>query len=226
MSMLNLENILWVVPGTVFIYFYNRNRCLTRINLSGWPYIFFLVLIATISWIPAKIILEIECVRNFFHLSNHFYSSLLTVIFSLIFILIYLIILPLFESYFPSIYDNFYRKCIEWENELIIITLKNEKAYIALLWKYPEIPNSRYETQTISIVPYLSGYRHQETKKIEWNIPYPMYKDENQIKSMEIIVPRSEIITLGKFNREFFYSSNSLIDREKSLDSQNEKDHE
>ena len=44
----------------------------------------------------------------------------------------------------------------------MLLTLKNGKAYIGILWKYPEHPKSRYESQTISIIPLRSGYREKE----------------------------------------------------------------
>ena len=246
--MLNLENILWVTPGVVFIYLYNRKRALTQINLSGWSYIFFLVLIATISWIPAKIITDIVealCTLAwssmmkksfegiswlpdwivFYNLINAFEDvpkyifQFLSVGLSIVFVVIHLSILtflPIFDRFFPAIYDNFYKKCIEWENQLVILTLKNDKSYIATLWKYPEVLTSKYESQTISIVPSLSGYRDKETKEIIWNTPYPVYENKDQIKSMEIIIPRSEIMTFGKFNQAFFNSSNPLMGEDKS----------
>jgi len=54
--MLNLESILWVIPGVLFIYFYNKRRPHESISLSGWPYLFFLVVIAAFTWLPAKLI--------------------------------------------------------------------------------------------------------------------------------------------------------------------------
>jgi len=92
---------------------------------------------------------------------------------------------------------------------LVFLTLKNDKAYIGRLWKYPENPKERYELQTISIVPFMSGYRNVE-KKIVWNNFYPEYQmstdgmDEKELTSesdMEVIIPRSEILTFGKFNK-------------------------
>ena len=48
--MLDLQNILWVVPGVVFIYFYNRIRPAGSISVSGWPYLFLLVIVAIIPF--------------------------------------------------------------------------------------------------------------------------------------------------------------------------------
>ena len=70
---------------------------------------------------------------------------------------------------FLPVQDNFYKKCVEWENKEVLITLNNGKTYQGLLWKYPESPKSRHESQTISIVPFKSGYRDEKTKKVIWN---------------------------------------------------------
>ncbi|MDE0518004.1 MAG: hypothetical protein OXH36_00390 [Bdellovibrionales bacterium] len=101
---------------------------------------------------------------------------------------------------FPPVYDNFYRKCVEWQKKSVLLTLKNEKAYIGILWKYPENPKSRYESQTISIIPLRSGYREKEKKRIEWTTDYPYKK--TYFNNMEVILPRSEIITFSRFNME------------------------
>ena len=118
----------------------------------------------------------------------------------------YLFIIQCFglEKKLPRVYDNFHRKCIDWENQTVILTLKNGKAYIAVLWKYPESPTARHESQTISIVPYSSGYRDDVTKEIIWTTHYPEYENDMQFLDMEIIIPRSEIVTFGKFNEKVF----------------------
>jgi len=103
-----------------------------------------------------------------------------------------------------SVYDNFYKKCIEWENKEILLTLKNGKTYQGLLWKYPESPKSRHESQTISMVPFKSGYRSDKTKEVVWNTYYPKYENYFDLVDMEIIIPRTEIITFGKFNNKTF----------------------
>ena len=71
--MLDLQNVLWVIPGFVFIYFYNRRRTHDIINLSGWPYLFLIVAIALFTWLPAKwITLEIL----FYEESHLFFESI------------------------------------------------------------------------------------------------------------------------------------------------------
>ena len=178
--MLDLHNILWVIPGVIFIYLYNKWRPESTIDLSGWPYIFFLVVIAAVTWFPAELSIEF-----FYNLDNPSSYSLLqqkgiVLIVSIIFVALLLLITQnRFIAYriFFKAKDNFYKKCIEWEDEEILLNLKNGKIYQGLLWRYPDSPKSRHESQTISIVPFKSGYRENETKKVIWNTYYPKYED-------------------------------------------------
>ena len=211
--MLNLHNILWVIPGVVFIYFYNRRRPNDTISLDGWPYIFFLVIIATLTWLPAECLYRADFfnMKIFFERFDITENTLIEDTFILLIAVIFSIILFLIAQnkrisnwIFPSAHDNFYKKCVEWENKEILLTLRNGKAYHAILWKYPENPKSRHESQTLSIAPFISGYRDEATKKVIWNTRYPKYENEINFIDREIIIPRSEIITFGKFNKEVF----------------------
>ena len=202
--MLDLHNILWVIPGFIFIYFYNKfrpdNTIATAIELSGWPYLFFLVFIASLTWFPAELIVNLWY-------DNSLINKAITLLISIFFTAI---LLKLAQWYkiaqwiFLPVQDNFYKKCLEWENSFVLVTLKNEKTYIGVLWKYPESPKSRHESQTISIIPFKSGYRDEKTKEVIWNINYPEYNNKSQFTNMEIIIPRTEIVTFGKFNEESF----------------------
>ena len=56
--MLELQNILWVIPGVIFIYIYNKRKPADSITVSGWPYVFLLVFIAVFTWLPVEILLK------------------------------------------------------------------------------------------------------------------------------------------------------------------------
>ncbi len=196
--MWELHNVLWVIPGVIFIHLYNKNRPFTHesaIQLSGWPLIFALTIIASITWLPAELVAqkifnaETETVQHI--------QTLLTSIFFTFILLLVVQIGSIARIIFPSVHDNFHNRCVEWENKSIILTLKNGKAYIGILWKYPESPKSRYESQTISIIPLQSGYREMEKKCVQWTTYYPYDQDPD---NMETIIPRHEILTFGKFN--------------------------
>ena len=221
--MLDLHNIFWVIPGVIFISIYNRRRPERAINLSGWQYIFSLVVMASITWFPAEFIatgvfewfktcdwiqILFEWLDKIPSLNNKDkIQQMRVLLISIIFTFFWLL---LFQSglivrvVFPPVHDNFYNKCIEWENEEVLLTMRNEKAYHGILWKYPENPKSRYESQTISIVPFKSGCRDDRTKKVRWNTYYPEYKEFSHFTDMEIVIPRSEIITFGKFSSKTF----------------------
>lgn len=213
------ESLLWVIPGAIFIYFYNKYTPDKKITVSGWPYLFILVFIAFFTfYIPGLFINKISyltsCGKEWIETIKIFISMILS------FLLFLCCKLERIKHILPKIRDNFYKKCFHWENELVFLTLKNDKTYIGRLWKYPENPQEKYELQTISIVPFVSGYRDEE-KKIVWNNFYPEYqistneidkkestsdmqtedKKKISLSDMEVIIHRSEILTFGKFNK-------------------------
>lgn len=194
--MLELQKLLWVLPGVIFIHIYNKRRPIGSINLSGWSYIFSLVVVATIVWLPT------EGLINKIDISEY----LQNIISSIIAILVSALLAILFASekiskfVFLPVYDIFFINCIKWENKPVILSLKNDKAYIGILLKYPENPKSKYETQMISILPLISGGREQHTKQVAWKVHYPQIQED----SFEVMIPRSEIVTFGKFNKNIF----------------------
>lgn len=220
--MLDLHNIFWVIPGVIFISIYNRRRPERAINLSGWQYIFSLVVIASVTWFPAELIaIEVfewfktcDWIRILFEEMNKIFSTdkgeieqIKILVVSIFFTFFWLLLFQwgmIVRIVFPPMHDNFYNKCAEWENEEVLLTLRSEKAYHGILWKYPENPRSRHESQTISIIPFKSGYRDNNTKEVKWNTYYPEYKGLSHFTDMEIIIPRSSIITFGKFSSKTF----------------------
>ena len=205
--MLNLENVLWVIPGVIFTYFYNRRRPSNIIKLSGWPYLFFIVVIAFFTWLPTKWILFKYFGENPFFSNDPLLQEIFTTLISIIFsIFLFLITQVKFILHFISapVNDNFYNKCVKWENNFVFLNLKNGKTYIGILWKYPESPKSRHESQTISMVPFKSGYRTEQTKEVIWTTDYPKYENHSDFVDMEVIIPRTEIVTFGKFSSKTF----------------------
>ncbi len=54
MSELTLENLAWTIPGICFLFSYNRLRDVESLEFSGWPFVFFIVLIGAITTLPVK----------------------------------------------------------------------------------------------------------------------------------------------------------------------------
>ena len=203
--MLDLGNILWVIPGVVFISIYNRRRPKQAINLLGWPYIFSLVIISTVTWLPAEFIIQIYSINmEILNLKQEGILRLwIVLITSLLFTFLLLLLFQwgAFAKFIlPPVYDDFYTKCCEWKEKAVLLTLKNGKAYVGLLLGYTKNPRARHESQTISIIPLKSGYRELDKKRIVWTTNYPY--TESYLDDMELVLPRSEIITFGKFNRK------------------------
>ena len=217
--MLELHNVLWVIPGVIFIHLYNKRRPEDTISLSGWPYLFFLVVIASLTWLPAEFIVKTDILNIKTFVKNvGFNEKTIILLIAIICAFMWFLLAQwgtVFRWIFLPAHDNFYKKCIEWENKEVLLTLKNGKAYHALLWKYPENPKSRHESQTISIIPYKSACRDEKTKQVIWNTHYPEYTDKSDLVNMELIIPRTEIITFGKFSKrtfEHFYKDKNLGD--------------
>ena len=215
--MWNLQDIIWVVPGVVFIFLYNRRVRLNHsIRLSGWSYVFFLVGVAAVTWLPAESIIQASLPNQSSELS--IWATLLILLISTIFSIILLWLCTVNENIedwlFLSIRDNFYNKCIELENKEILLTLKNKKAYHGILWKYPKNPESKCELQTISIVPFKSGYRDKKNKEVIWNIYYPEPDESNkaQMDHSELFIPRSEIVTFGQYSKNIAEGIKPILD--------------
>ena len=191
-----LHNLLWVIPGVIFIHFYNKRRSHETINLSGWSYIFLLVIIAAITWLPFEILFS----EKFFGKWKILVVSVISIFLSFCLAILIAYLENRSIILFNKVYDNFLINCSKWERKTVILSLKNDKIYVGILLKYPENPRSRYETQVISIIPLISGGRNQNTKAVIWGNYYP----KNNINDYEVVIPRSEIITFGKFNTEVF----------------------
>ena len=220
--MLDLYTILWVIPGVIFTEIYNRRRPERAISVSGWQYVFYLVVIASITWIPAEFIAEevfewfkkcdvvylfFNCLNEILDLDENKVQKMKILLISIVLTFLWLLLFQwgaIVRMIFPPVHDNFYNRSVEWENEEILLTLQNGKAYHGILWKYPENPKGRHESQTISIIPLKSGHRNNETKIVKWDTYYPEYKGFSHFIDMEVIIPRSEIITFGKFSFETF----------------------
>ena len=226
---MSLDNLLWVIPGITFLFSYSRLRDVESVEFSGWPYVFFIVLIGTVAFLPT---------RYFF---NHLGSFWIVLISSSVSFFIPFCVKFLFsffvekldenENFFiPSnfwsiIYffypienrDKFIRSCIEYEGEPILVTVDNPlqikencsfsevktTLFFGILVEFPYVSTSVVDSQTIRILPLLSGYSYIEKsndpkeyqEKIKWIRKYEIKED-----SKGIIIPRSRIIKMSLYN--------------------------
>ena len=266
--MLELHKLLWVIPGVIFIHIYNKKRPIDSINLSGWSYLFSLVIIAVFTWLPVEIIFQDKldvfgrwgilvlpvvsgllsgCIALALTLSAimkwpswfYFFASLaitaiiwlsveiiffgglnffdkqrlvwiwVPVVFGSILFILPLLLVKFLNIIFFNVQDSFLTNCSRWEGSLVILSLRNDKVYIGILLKYPEDPRARHESQTISIIPLVSGGRDRNTKEVKWGTFYP----QDDLQDCEISIPRNEIVTFGKFNEKIFGHFNKDISR-------------
>ena len=179
------------------------------ISTSGWSYIFSLVFVATITWLPLeKIINKCDNISlEWKDLVLVFTSAMLSITLALLFSWYNNSSSFLGFLTFPA-YDDFFTICIELDKKAVIVGTKNDKVYVGILLKYPKNPRSNYESQSISILPLISGGRNNNTKEVKWGGFYPDFSEQfNGLSSTnycEIVIPRREIVTFGKFNIKTF----------------------
>lgn len=174
-----------------------------------------LVLVAMPTWFPSQALvnkLNVWTQNNFENWSvplTLIFSSTLAILFSRILAwpeceFVRKIIMPLSQDLFT----NLCRK-LESEERLVMMTLKSHKVYVGLLKGYPENTGEPYELQSISIRPVASGYRERENRHVIFTTSYYVPRHNNTslmmpISSIEVIIPRSEIITFGPFDKKIF----------------------
>ena len=145
---LTLESLLWVLPGICFIFAYNRLRDVETVEFSGWPYVFFIVLIGVVTVLPLKWILG-ESINSSEGLSFKVFILSCLMGFLLPFIIKWIFI-PLVQKldqepnfFIPSnlwsvVYfffplenrDKFIKHCIENEGEAFLITVDEPLLYL------------------------------------------------------------------------------------------------
>lgn len=219
--MLNIENLIWVVPGALGLWAYRYHRFVNFPAPEGWAYLLAVVFFALPYYFlkfPADFIVD------FFNLNKLFAG--------IIYMLILAISIPLSVKLGVAIAreqykyskkvtpDPFYSKCYAWRGKLVFITLKNDKVYLAMLREHTK--DNRFE-YTISVIPFYSGYRDKQ-QKIEWTFHYPVKKGI----ITELIIAQNEIRTFALWlsNEAFPNMPESVAEQEdmkKTVDEQTKK---
>lgn len=223
----SLEGFLWVVPGIVFLFSYNRLRDVETVEFSGWPYVFFIVLVGTITYLP---------IREWFGPNNEIQVLVLSSFMAFLIPFAVKYSFSFFvkrleenENFFiPSFFwslmyffypleirDKFIKNCLDYEGEEVLITtdepllIKVERGFqeikttlfFGILVEFPYVATSVTESHVIRILPLLSGYWYVglncKTKKIKW-----VQKHEVSEDSEGIIIPRNRIIRMSRYKDE------------------------
>lgn len=202
----SLEDFLWVLPGITFLFSYNRLRDVESEEFSGWPYFFFIVVVGTITFLPAKFLLDLEG-----PLKNLWFAIIASAVAFLIPFLVKYFFSFFIEKldenqnfFMPSnlwsiIYffyplenrDKFIKNCMENDGELILVTVNEPllignkeiktTTFFGVLIEFPYVATSVVDSHVIRILPLLSGYRFiDETsgrENIRWVQKYKIRED-------------------------------------------------
>jgi hypothetical protein len=102
--------------------------------------------------------------------------------------------------------EQLFKKAVK-EELLIQITLKSNKVYVGFVEYIPPPKESNY----LKIIPLISGYRNDETKKIKFNIDYYnailLYQsNESKYESfeMDITIKQDEILIAHIFDNDVY----------------------
>ena len=138
--MLAIDQLLWVIPGICFLFAYDRLRDVESVEFSGWPFVFFIVLIGAVAYLPIKYGLGVWGVSS---------EAVVIAVSSVVSFLIPFVVKYCFSpfvkklegdpnffmpsSFWSIVYffyplenrDKFIKNCIDWEGEAVIVTVED-----------------------------------------------------------------------------------------------------
>ena len=238
--MLILENLIWTIPGICFLFSYGRLRDVESVEFSGWPFVFFIVLIGAVTKTPLE------------HFFNSWSKLKIILVASSIAFLIPFIIKYLFspfveklkkdENFFVNsnfwsiIYffypvetrDKFIKNCIDHEGKPVLVTTEepivlqkpNDKkngfytkasVFFGILIEFPYVATTTIDSQVIRILPLLSGYKYIEENKEK--IQWSR-RYEIHKDSTGIIIPRNKILNFSPYveedHKELVFDNNEV----------------
>ena len=197
--MFNIELLIWIVPGIVGLWFYNRS--INRKHYQILEHLFAVVFFA----IPYYVLITIwPDQQQFYALFQLFVSAILSAALGWFSAWIK-------NKYFDDITPSaFHNCCYSWYGKLVFVTLSNRKVDVGLLVDYTK--SARIEP-TIKIVPIISGYR-DERRKVDWTDKYPVLSKEESEKEQGLIMHYNQIINFSLWNRSKAYEDAPRIDKE------------
>ena len=197
--MFNIELLIWIVPGIVGLWFYNRS--INRKHYQILEHLFAVVFFAT----PYYVLITIwPDQQQFYALFQLFVSAILSAA------------LGWFSAWIKNKYfddptpSTFHNCCYSWYKKPIFVTLRNHKVYVGLLVDYTKA--ARIEP-TIKVVPIFSGYR-DERGKVHWTDRYPVFSKEELEEEPGLIMPYDQIINFSLWNLSTAYKDAPQINKE------------
>ena len=223
--MFQIASLLWVVPGIVGLGVYNR--WLTRYSpqITGLPYLFTVVFFALPYYIVFEFLnsnlnlpvyINIPIIEIKFIISTNLYIQTLTLFLSTFFsILLGYYTAELRNKFISYKLDPFYDSCHLWKKKVVLITLKDSKVYLAILFDWTS--NINFES-TIKVVPLYSGYR-DEYRHIYWTFEYPHYgkegappKTRDNLMEPGLIISQKDIMTFSLWDYSHEYTKAAPIE--------------
>ena len=217
---ININNLFGVIPGIIGLWAYNRWLNTTRPQAEGWAYLFAVVIFA----MPSYYIFEISPVSESFKCFSDGKCGFIKFLLELILSILLAIMLGRLSAYIrnksKSSLDPFHGCCYLWRNQIVYITLKNDKVYVALLLDYTK--DLRFEP-TIRIVPICSGYRDRN-KEVNWSFNYPeeylskTIDDSQEKLKIGTIISQKEIMTFSLWDESITNISDIYPSDHKTID--------
>ena len=195
--MLDIETLIWVIPGMVGLWTYNLKLTIKLPHTEGWTYLLAVVFFA----FPYYVFLKYppEDIINWFF--SYFFEILEPMHLNDVWVLVVSSIVSAGLGYVVAHFrntrnkttvDTFHDSCTSWLEKLVFITLDNKKIYLGILIDHTR--DIRFE-YTIKIIPAYSGYR-DERGRVHWDFEYPQQPGT----IVELIIPQSKIINFVLWN--------------------------
>ena len=187
--MLDINKLIWVVPGIVGLWVYNSFLVVKLPQPEGWNYIFAIVFFASPYYILLNypILLDPLIVwLDWPFLATKDVVLVVAIIASALFGLGLAAFRNLASAHFVSS-DPLHNNCALWREKLVFITLENKEIYVGLLVDHTR--DLRFE-YSITIIPAVSGYRNNRNRMV-WDLVYP--RGKNNLNKM--VIDRKKIVT-------------------------------
>ena len=213
--MLDIANLIWVVPGIAGLLTYNQRLTLKYRQAEGWRYLSLIIFFAT----PYYFVDLIPLIGPWFTELDSKAADLLRMISSIILS----ILLGALAAYIHSRYFNnpksspFHDCCSLWKDQFVFITLTNRKVYLAQLLDYTKDLRSE---AAIRVEPFSSGYR-KGNGTVKWTFAYPveqiaLNRKTEGIEDPGLIIPYKEMVTFSLWDSSDIFTDAPQVKKPKT----------